>query len=117
MTAAFRLVYGDFELVLPLNFDTVVEDQLVTRLRRVENQTLHQAELAKRVVDAIGSIFDGTPIPPTEKQCRYALSICKELGIDLPADCMQIQDSMRAFLTRYAPEYQRRKGYRPGAGA
>lgn len=113
--SSFRLVYGDYELVLPLNFDSTTEDLLVARLRLAEDP-IQQAELAKRVVDSVTTAFYG-PTPPSEKQLKYAASICKELGLPLPADCFQLQDSMRVFISKHAPEYQRRKGYRPGSQA
>ena len=109
---SFRLVYGDYEFALPLGFAPEAEDALVALLRQAEEESRTKADLEKKIVAAITSAFNGDPAPPTEKQLKYALSICKELGLQLPADCIQIQDSMRTFLTRYAPEYQRRKAYR-----
>lgn len=112
---SIQLVYGDHELVLALPFDPQMEDQLLARLRKAEDSSM-QAQLARRITDAITAAFE-EPIPPTDKQLKYAASICRTLGLELPADCFQVQDSMRTFISRHAPEYQRRKGYRAGGSS
>lgn len=109
---SFRLVYGDYEFALPLDFAPDAEDALVALLRQAEEESRAKENLEKKIVDAITSAFNDDPIPPTDKQLKYALSICKELGLQLPTDCIQIQNSMRTFLTKHAPEYQRKKGGR-----
>ena len=108
-------MYGDYELVLPLNFDPSAEDELIARLRLAEDPE-QQAELGKRVVDAVANAFY-SPTPPSQKQLKYATAICMELGLTLPGDCFQLQDSMRVFISKHAPEYQRRKGHRTGSRA
>lgn len=119
MTATFRLVYGDPELALPLPIDPVVGDQLLDRLRGAEVDGLSQAELGRRLATAIAQIFCSDPIPPSERQLKYAQSICRELALVLPADCVLSQEAARDFITRHAPDYQRlrisqSKGAEPG---
>lgn len=113
-SSSFRLVYGDYEFAVPLYFDASSEEQLVARMRLAEEADPDFAQLGKRLSDAIAQSLDVEVIPPSKKQLDYALAICKELGIQLPAECIQFQESIRVFLSRHAPEYQRRKGYRSG---
>lgn len=110
---SFRLVYGDLEIALTVPLDTVAGEQLLHRMRLAKGSEPVQTELAKRVVFAIAGLFDGMVIPPTKRQLKYARAICDELQMTLPEECGSSQEATRAFITRYAPEYQRRRGYRP----
>lgn len=113
MLESFRLVYGDFEIALTLPLDAVAGEKLLHRMRLAKSSEPAQTELAKRVIIAIAGILDGVVVPPTKRQLKYAQAICDELGLSLPDDCSRHQDSTRAFITQHAPEYQRRRGYRP----
>lgn len=113
MVESFRLVYGDREIVLALPFEPVAEERLLHRMRLAANSEPVQSELAQRVVAAIVGVFDGVTIPPTQRQLKYAQAICDELGLVLPEECSLTQDATRAFISRHAPEYHRRRGYRP----
>jgi hypothetical protein len=110
---SFRLVYGDLEIALTLPLDAVAGEQLLSRMRLAKSSEPVQTELAKRVVVAISGMFDGVVIPPSKRQLKYAQAICDELGLELPEECTRIQDAIRAFITAHAPEYHRRRGYRP----
>lgn len=116
MVEPFRLVYGDLEIALTLPLDTVAGEQLMQRMRLAKGSEPVQTELAKRIVFAVVGLFDGMVIPPTKRQLKYARAICDELEMRLPEECASSQEATRAFITRYAPEYQRRRGYRPSGG-
>ena len=113
MVESFRLLYGDLEISLNLPLDAAAGEQLQHCMQLAQNSAPVQPELAKRVYVAIAGLFDGVVIPPTQRQLKYAQSICDELGLKLPPECTRIQDATRAFITQHAPAYQLRRGYRP----
>ncbi|TAM33211.1 MAG: hypothetical protein EPN60_01995 [Nevskiaceae bacterium] len=117
MLESFRLIYGDLEIDLTLPLDAVAGEQLLDRIRQAKGSEPVQTELAKRIVAAIAGLFDAVVIPPTKRQLKYARAICDELQLVLPEDCTRFQDATRAFITQHAPEYQRRRGYRPPGAA
>jgi len=67
--------------------------------------------VGRRIVDLITALLEGELLPPTEKQLKYAVSIARELSLELPADVLQYRDAMAVFLGTYAEQYRRRKGY------
>ena len=110
----FELVYGDRDLLLTLHFDVAVEERLVELLRRGGPTELSQktrGALANRISEGIAMIIEGQAMPPSEKQIKYAISIARELSLELPADVLQFRDAMTTFLTIHAEHYRRRKGY------
>lgn len=107
---AFRLVYGDYELALPLSFDPHAEELLRGLISRAEPGSPGHAEVSKKIVDTLTAMVEGNALPPTERQMKYALAICKELGLQLPAEAIQHRDSMAVFLGIHAAEFKRRRG-------
>lgn len=107
---SFRLVFGDFEHTLPLNFEQHAEDLLLAVVSKAEEGSTEQAELSRRIVDTITALVEGNVIPPTRKQIEYALAICRELSLELPAEVIQFRDSMTTFLGTHAATYRRKKG-------
>jgi hypothetical protein len=100
--------------LLTLHFDVAVEERLVELLRRGGPTELSQktrGALANRISEGIAMIIEGQAMPPSEKQIKYAISIARELSLELPADVLQFRDAMTTFLTIHAEHYRRRKGY------
>ena len=113
----FELVYGDRELVVSLDFESHVEERLSMLLRRggPDHPLVRtRVELAKRIVEVITTMLEGTALPPTEKQLKYAIAIARELSLELPADVLQFRDAMAAFLNTHAEHYRKRKSYGSG---
>jgi hypothetical protein len=111
---AFQLVYGDHQLALPLYFDDHVEARLLTLIQQRRDETTAQdpklASIAKDISEAIAALIANTTLPPTDKQIRYAISIARELSLELPAQVLQFRPSMVAFLGTHAARYRRLKG-------
>jgi hypothetical protein len=116
---SFELVYGDRELMLQLHFEGHIEERLLELIRRADCfSPPHQArsDLANRIVEGITMAVEGTELPPTEKQIKYAVAIARELSLQIPAQVLQFREAMTTFLGKYAEEYRRRKGYSPKTG-
>lgn len=107
----FELVYGDRDLSLTLHLDIAVEERLVQLLRRDGSTDRNLGTLARRVSEGISQVVEGQAMPPTEKQIKYAVSIARELSLELPSDVLKFRDAMTTFLTIHAEQYRRRKGY------
>lgn len=107
---AFRLVYGDHEIAMPLGFDPHAEELLRTLLARAEPGSPAHAEVSKKIVDTLTALVEGNAIPPTERQMKYALAIARELGLQLPAEAIQHRDSMAVFLGKHAEAFKKKKG-------
>lgn len=115
----FQLVYGDSEFQLPLPFEEHVQERLIQVIGRSEPPEVAERarnDLARRMVGVITSLLEGELLPPTDKQLKYAISIARELSLELPADVLQYRDAMTVFLGTYAEQYRRRKGYARPSG-
>lgn len=113
-SVSFELVYGRREAVLPLRFESHIEERLVALLNWQEpGQAVDRtrADLANRIAEAVTMVIEGTSLLPTEKQIKYAVSVARELSIQLPAEVLQFRDAMTAFLDLHAEAYRRRKAY------
>jgi len=110
---SFQLVYGDHELILPLQFEPHIEDLLVETLGRTTTSETEFAafrrELSSRLVDAMTAALEFKVLPPTDKQLKYAIAIARELSLQLPPAVLQHRDAMAAFLAEHATTYRRRK--------
>ena len=116
----FRLVYGDSELQLALPFEEHIEERLYQVLGQTEPPQAAErgrTDLARRIVDLLTALMEGELLPPTEKQLKYALAIARELTLELPSDVLQYRDAMKVFLSTYAEQYRRRKGFAAAKGA
>lgn len=56
-------------------------------------------------------IVEGQALQPTDKQLKYAISIARELSLQLPPEVLQFRDAMSTFLAIHAEHYRRVKGY------
>ena len=110
----FRLMHEDSGLYLTLPFDGQVEERLLQVIRGTDPPLTAErarSDLALRMVDLVATLLDGELLPPSEKQLKYAVSIARELSLQLPAEVLQYRQSMKVFLDTHAAEYRRRKGY------
>lgn len=113
----FQLVYGDRELVLPLHFETHVEDQLARLLSgdgRSDASDLKPSRLSALIVDAITAVVEQRDIPPSDKQLKYAIAIGRELNLELPPEILQDRLAMRQFLDQHAESFRRRSRHHRG---
>lgn len=109
---SFQFVYGDQELVLPVQFESHIEDQLLHLLGRIASPDGGEnlrANLSARVADAITAVIESRANPPSDKQLKYAVAIARELSLQLPAEVLQHKEAMAEFLSRHADTYRRRK--------
>jgi hypothetical protein len=114
---SFRLVYGDHELSIDLPFEPHVEDRVLELLaRRSASGKPDRAatEFVQGLVTIVTDMLDRAPMPPSDKQVQYAVQIARTLNLELPADVLQLRESMSAFLDAHSAEYRRRRSNERG---
>lgn len=117
-SVSFRLVYGDHELSFELPFEPHVEDRVLALLSKPADKggTDRAAqEFIQGLVTIVTDMIERAPLPPSEKQIAYAVQIARTLSLELPAEVLQLRESMAAFLETHAPEYRRRRSSERGA--
>lgn len=117
-SVSFRLVYGDHEFSVELPFEPHVEDRVLALLsKRTDKAGPDRAatEFVQGLVAIVTDMLERAPMPPSEKQIAYAVQIARTLNLELPAEVLQLRESMTAFLEEHAPEYRRRRASERGA--
>lgn len=89
---------------------------MLTILRFTAQVKRYSLTNSRRIRNVITALLEGELLPPTDKQLKYAISIARELSLELPADVLQYRDAMTVFLGTYAEQYRRRKGYTRPSG-
>lgn len=107
---SFQLVYGDHDVVLPLALDSVAEERLVGLIACEEGMDGQRADLARKITDAICVLLEWQPVPPSEKQIKYAVAIARELSLTIQPEVLQQREAMTRFLGTHAETYRRRRG-------
>lgn len=102
---AIRLVDDDFDLSWDLTVDLETRYALSIQLQRCFCPS-GVSTFEERFVATLVEILDEDLIPPTASQLSYAKSICKGLGIALPAEILLFKGSMHEFLARKAPVFR-----------
>ncbi len=105
----FRLVLGDFERSLDLNFEKFTEERLAALVRRADECSQAKEHLVRSVVDALTPLAEVPSERPSKKQRTYADAICAKLGKTLPKEAEVDIQAMSRFLTEYAPVYRRKR--------
>ena len=114
---SLRLVYGDHEFSIDLPFEPHIEDRVVALLTSPAGKASPDratTEFVQGLVTIVTDMLERAPIPPSEKQVAYAVQIARTLGLELPADVLQLRSAMGAFLEEHAAEYRRRKSHERG---
>ena len=78
-------------------------------LGKDEETSISNDELSARIVDVITALIQNQIVPPTDKQIKYAIAIARRLSLQLPAEVLQYQDAMKAFLTMHAENFRKLK--------
>lgn len=114
---SFRLVYGDHELSVELPFEPHVEDRVLALLsKKSDRPGLDRAatEFVQGLVTIVTDMLERAPMPPSDKQVQYAVQIARTLNLELPAQVLQLRESMSAFLDEHSSEYRRRRASERG---
>lgn len=114
---SFRLVYGDHELSVEIPFEPHVEDRVLALLSKKSDKPgpdRAATEFIQGLVAIVTDMLERAPMPPSDKQVQYAVQIARTLNLELPAEVLQLRESMSAFLDEHSPEYRRRRSSERG---
>lgn len=93
----------EFHIPLP---DSLAEP-LVAQLGRFtaeDTKARFMASLGGHIRRYLEDVLDPDLTPPTEKQIRFAESICRERGLRLPREALFYRNAMNDFLQTHAPQ-------------
>ncbi|WP_133164243.1 hypothetical protein [Solimonas fluminis] len=107
---------GELELraVLPEH----VAEALAIQLERIADKVSRDAlfrRVSTVVADAVAHTLDFDLQPPTDRQVRFAGTIARHLGVDIPADVFRFRGPMTRFLDKHAPTFHARVSRRSGS--
>ena len=112
---SFQIIFGDYELVLPLSLSDLAQERLMLLISDPE-LSKQRAKFVIQVSESISLILGNpkTPLeenadnPPSSSQVSYALGIARELSLHLPPAVLNDKATMASFLGLYAPIYRGR---------
>jgi len=98
----FYLVCPELEFTLELPFSPLGREQVTSQVRRMQEDEgqsrSFEYRLAEELSRLIPELTDWDIKPPTGAQMAYAVSLCAQLGIVLPAATRRSRGLMQTFL-------------------
>ncbi len=98
----FYLVCPELEFTLELPFSPLGREQVISQVRRMQEDEgqsrSFEYRLAEELSRLIPDLTDWDIKPPTGAQMAYAVSLCAQLGIVLPAATRRSRGLMQTFL-------------------
>ncbi len=98
----FYLVCPELEFTLELPFSPLGREQVISQVRRMQEDEgqsrSFEYRLAEELSRLIPELTDWDIKPPTGAQMAYAVSLCAQLGIVLPAATRRSRGLMQTFL-------------------
>jgi len=98
----FYLVCPELEFTLELPFSPLGREQVTSQVRRMQEDEgqsrSFEYRLAEELSRRIPELTDWDIKPPTGAQMAYAVSLCAQLGIVLPAATRRSRGLMQTFL-------------------
>ncbi|HGM6050745.1 TPA: hypothetical protein ACKP5I_000825 [Stenotrophomonas maltophilia] len=98
----FYLVCPELEFTLELPFSPSGREQVINQVRRMQEDERQsrtfEYRLAEELSKLIPELTDWDIKPPTGAQMAYAVSLCAQLGIALPAATRRSRGLMHTFL-------------------
>jgi len=93
--------------------DPILRSEMEAKLNKIVDGTLTKSEYEKefkkmikqqaKKLYAVGAkhkikVIDKATLPPSEAQLKYAMTVSKELKIDIPTDALELKDNMTKWL-------------------
>lgn len=97
-------IYSDeteFHVDVPLEYATLIDDQLTRIVNEGEKKAFTEAML-KQLGRVLSQFFDHDLQPPTEKQVAFAYGLSKKHQVEIPREALIYKSAMCDFLDKYS---------------
>jgi hypothetical protein len=97
------------DLCLPLTIDGTIEAALRSQWDRLDGAAERDrwaVQVARRIAPFLADCLDWDLKPPTRAQVSFAISIARQLDIDVPAAALRKRGAMHDFLEEHAAVFK-----------